>query len=553
MTPAPTPSRPAPPPAPSGHALSSSSSAQPPQTLAESTIIAMHEAEAVRAAGFGRVVAILCLLGLAGQTAYRGHPSLHLVMAGAQSILGAIAAWVWWRSRDPARYSRGVFRIFGVSAALAAVVFMHYLGVFSPVTVVVLLGLSFFAMSDDSAVVMPVASFVALSYLASALLVTGGVIPDLGLFAPRDVPPTARVAMLVMVTVTMAMQIWQARLTRRAVVEAVARSNEAARLAQMREAQLDEARENLDAAIRAGAGKGGRYTGLLAGRFRLENVVGRGAMGEVYAARSEAGERAAVKLLHIGRLEEPELVSRFLREAEVARRVTGPNLVTVLEVGNAQDGSPFLAMELLEGQDLATLLRDKTALTLPETVTLVADVARGLEVLHAAGVVHRDLKPANLFLSKGPPTTWKILDYGVSKLRESTMTEDQVVGTPGYMAPEQAESGKVDARADIFALGAVAYRALTGRRAFTGQGTPQLLYEVVYGAPVRPRELNPSLPRDVELVLAIALSKRAESRFPSAAAFATALRAASKNALDPQTRAHAEKLQRGAPWAHAAG
>lgn len=131
------------------------------------------------------------------------------------------------------------------------------------------------------------------------------------------------------------------------------------------------------------------------------------------------------------------------------------------------------------------------------------------------------------------------------------MTEDQVVGTPGYMAPEQAQSTAVDARADIFALGAVAYRAITGRRPFTGQGTPQLLYEAVYGQPVRPREILATIPRDVESVLAIALSKRAESRFPSASAFATAMRAASKNALDPQTRAHAEKVLRVAPWSRA--
>lgn len=513
----------------------------------------MHDAEATRAAGFGRAVAILCVLGLLGQTAYHGDPTLHLAMAAAQSLLGAIAAWVWWRSRDPARYSRSVFRVFGVSAGLASIVFMHYLGVFSPVTVVVVLGLSFFAMSDDAIYVLPIATFVVLAFFLSAVLVTFRVIPDKGLFVPNGVPRAASLAMAGMVSATMAMQIWQGFLTRRGTVEAITRSNEAVRLAQTREAQLEEAKENLDAAIRAGAGKGGRYTGTMAGRFRLEHIVGRGAMGEVYAARSEVGERAAVKLLHVGKLEEPALVGRFLREAEVARLVTGPNLVGVLEVGSAQDGSPFIAMELLEGQDLATLLRDRAALSLPETVTLVTDVARGLEALHEAGVIHRDLKPANLFLSQGPPTAWKILDYGVSKLRESTMTEDQVVGTPGYMAPEQAQSTPVDLRADVFALGAVAYRAITGRRPFTGAGTPQLLYEVVYGQPIRPREILATIPRDVELVLAIALAKRPESRFPSANALALAVRAAAKNALDPQTRAHAERILRAMPWSRMPG
>jgi len=160
--------------------------------------------------------------------------------------------------------------------------------------------------------------------------------------------------------------------------------------------------------------------------------------------------------------------------------------------------------------------------------------------------VHRDLKPANLFLSVGLPPCWK--NYGVSKLRESTMTEDQVVGTPGYMSPEQAQGGKVDARSGIFGLGAVTYRTLTGRRPFTGTGTPQLLYQVVYAQPVRPREIAASIPRDVELLLAIALAKRPEARFPTSTAFANSMRLAARNALDTKMRTHGERIVRAAPW-----
>ena len=521
-------------------------------TVAETTLAALHGEEAARAASFGRVAAILCVVGLFGQLGYAGDPSLRIAMAIAQAVLGSVGIWVWWRARDPARWSRGVFRVFGVTSALAAVVFMHYLGVFSPVTVVVVFGLSFFALGSDTALLMPLSLAVAVAYFVSALLITLDVVPDLGLFVLRPTPRIARIAMLTMVTATMLMQLWQSRLSRRATLQAIERSNEAARIAQTREAQLAEAKDNLDAVIRAGAGKGGRYTGSQAGRFRLEHVVGRGAMGEVYAARSEAGEQAAVKLLHLGKLEEPELVGRFLREAEVARRVRGPNLVQLLEVGNAHDGSPYIAMELLQGQDLATLLRDRPSLSLAETVTLVEDVARGLEVLHAAGVVHRDLKPANLFLAEGGAPRWKILDYGVSKLRESTMTEDQVVGTPGYMSPEQAQGGTVDGRSDLFALGAVAYRVLTGRRPFTGNGTPQLLSQVVYAQPVRPRDVAADIPRDVELVLAIALAKVPKARFPTSASFASAMRAAAQGKLDEKMRIHGDRLLRSAPWSSAA-
>jgi eukaryotic-like serine/threonine-protein kinase len=521
-------------------------------TVAETTQLALHAEEAQRAASFGRVAAILCVLGLVGQLSYTGHPTLRIAMAVAQSVLGSVGVWVWWRARDPARWSRGVFRVFGVTAGLAAIVFMHFLGVFSPVTVVVVFGLSFFALGSDRALLLPLSLAVIAAYFVSAMLVTFGVMPDLGLFVPRPTSRAAQAAMGAMVTATMIMQLIQSRLSRRATLAAIERSNEAARLARTREAQLEEAKENLDAAIRAGAGRG-RYSGTVAGRFRLEHVVGRGAMGEVYAARGDGGERAAVKLLHVGKLEEPELVGRFLREAEVARRVRGPNLVQLLEAGNAHDGSPYLAMELLEGTDLATLLRERASLTLPETVTLVEDVARGLEVLHAAGVVHRDLKPANLFLAEGEAPRWKILDYGVSKLRESTMTEDQVVGTPGYMAPEQAQGGTVDGRSDLFALGAVAYRALTGQRPFAGTGTPQLLYQVVYAQPVRPREVAADLPRDVELVLAIALAKAPKARFPTSASFASALRAAARGSLDEKMRVHAERILRAAPWSKGTG
>src|SRR5262249_15925656 len=152
--------------------------------------------------------------------------------------------------------------------------------------------------------------------------------------------------------------------------------------------------------------------------------------------------------------------------------VRGPNLVEVLETGQAPDGSPYIVMELLDGQDLGAILRDQTSLPLSEVVNLVEQVAQGLTVLHQAGVVHRDLKPQNLFRVLGRPPIWKILDYGVSKVTgEGTMTENQLVGTPGYMSPEQVEGEHVDLRADVFSLGAVAYRAITGRRPFSGTDT----------------------------------------------------------------------------------
>jgi serine/threonine-protein kinase len=181
------------------------------------------------------------------------------------------------------------------------------------------------------------------------------------------------------------------------------------------------------------------------------------------------------------------------------------------------------------------------------------EVAAGLTAAHEAGVVHRDLKPQNIFCAeqgaeKRP--AWKILDFGVSKLRDAnaTITHAAVVGTPGYMSPEQAEGRDTDHRADLFALGAVAYRALTGRPPFGGGDLPRVLFEIAYKSPVCPSELLPALPTDVDLVLAIALAKRAEDRFSSAIELARALRDASRGALDPALRARAAGLVEATPW-----
>src|SRR5262249_44281808 len=158
----------------------------------------------------------------------------------------------------------------------------------------------------------------------------------------------------------------------------------------------------------------------------------------------------------------------------------------------------------------------------------------GLEAARAAGIVHRDLKPRNLFFAEDGLTrrTWKILDFGVSKLgdAEGTQTKDMLVGTPAYMAPEQANGGQVTHRTDIYALGVIAYRILTGRPAFTGERTAETLYQVVYQMPPKPSEVS-RVPPDIDLVLAIAIAKEPAARFDSGAELADALEAAHKGKL----------------------
>jgi serine/threonine-protein kinase len=166
--------------------------------------------------------------------------------------------------------------------------------------------------------------------------------------------------------------------------------------------------------------------------------------------------------------------------------------------------------------------------------------------------VHRDVKPQNLFLAEraGGAQTWMVLDFGIARVADSsgTLTEGHVVGTPGYMSPEQALGQSGDARADLFALGAVVYRALTGSVPFTGEGMPQVLHAIAYASPIRPRELAPELPHDVERFLAIALAKRPADRFESAPQLAEAMRRAAEGKLPGSMRERAHALTAEFPW-----
>jgi serine/threonine-protein kinase len=208
-------------------------------------------------------------------------------------------------------------------------------------------------------------------------------------------------------------------------------------------------------------------------------------------------------------------------------------------------------MERLEGRTLAELLRREARLDGPTVLALCRQVGAGVDAAGAAGIVHRDLKPQNLFFCQDG--TWKILDFGVARLADTTgtLTLNEVVGTPQYMAPEQAQGKRVDGRADVYALAAIAYRCLTGRLPFHAPDTPSLLYAVVHRMPARPGALA-ELPADVDRWCAIALAKSPDVRFPSGAAQADALAAALEgrldDALDGKLRRRADALIRKHPW-----
>src|SRR5262245_1793371 len=236
-------------------------------------------------------------------------------------------------------------------------------------------------------------------------------------------------------------------------------------------------------------------------------------MGEVYRARDlRSGEPVAIKVLHPGL--PAEHIGRLAAEAEVLAALHHPAIVRHIEHGVAASGQHYLAMEWLAGEDLATRLL-RAGLTVAETISLGVRVADALGAAHARGITHRDLKPANLFLPGGELAEIKLLDFGIARLAHlprATRT-GVILGTPGYMAPEQATGHSViDARADVFALGCTLFECLTGEPAFAGEDIRALLMKILIEDVPRVSELCPAVPAALDALIARMLAKHPAAR-----------------------------------------
>jgi serine/threonine-protein kinase len=274
---------------------------------------------------------------------------------------------------------------------------------------------------------------------------------------------------------------------------------------------------------------------VIAGKYRVERVLGAGGMGVVVAARQlNLDTRVAIKFLLPGTLKNADAVARFTREAQAAVRITNEHVARVLDVGSLDNGSPYIVMEFLEGTDLATRLKHLGQLSIEEAVEDVLQACEALSEAHGLGIVHRDLKPANLFCIRRPDgLPWiKVVDFGISKFQvndpsssEVSMTQSAVVmGSPAYMSPEQMQSSRdVDARSDIWALGVVLFELITGRQPFDGESFAHVVLQVNTRPVPSVRQARPDCPEQLEQVVRGCLEKDRNNRFGDVAALAMAL------------------------------
>lgn len=254
--------------------------------------------------------------------------------------------------------------------------------------------------------------------------------------------------------------------------------------------------------------------GPIAG-YELIRILGHGGMGDVWLGQKQ-DHQAAIKILKPSSID-ADSVARFKREAEIGLSLSHPNLIEVFDHGVHTNGAPYMIMEYLSGQNLATLLK-KGPLPIALTFDVIKQMTQGLSVAHKAGLVHRDLKPHNIFI--GENNTIRVLDFGISK-KQNSMTiitdTDVIIGTPNYMAPEQAtgQHDVVNATTDVFAIGLLMYEMFSGKRAFPGKILHDVVFNVVYRFPEPLSTLVPNLPPHIYAVVDKAMSKAQEDRFQS--------------------------------------
>jgi eukaryotic-like serine/threonine-protein kinase len=483
-------------------------------TTVTSPLEALERDEILRTRRFCLVGSFIGAVGALGASMLPGDPlvmKLFLVAAGL-ALLGLL--FLFLRTRDLKQFRRPSTNVAWVVPGMCATMAVPFFGAFSPVAIVLVLGIYFTGLGRSLRLSLTLYAMCAgVQGVTGALVIAG--YRDTGLVHPTTLSTRDQIVVQALVQAILLATLITARMSRRATLFALGELEQAVRLAAHREALLLEAREELERALRPGRG---RFSEQSLGGYTLGEVLGRGAMGEVYEAQGSDGI-VAIKVLSQASLHNPNHVQRFLRELRTAASVVSPHVAKVIEVGERP--VPYLVMEKLDGQSLSEILRSKRPLGRDEAVELVHQVGLGITAAAKVGVIHRDLKPQNIFRDRG---TWKVLDFGVSRVldQSDTLTKGDVVGTPTYMAPEQARGENVDHRSDLYALAAIMYRAITGQPPYAGGEVAETLYRVVHTRPRRPSTIA-DVPEQIDLVLAIGMARDPEKRFATAGELSAAL------------------------------
>ena len=258
---------------------------------------------------------------------------------------------------------------------------------------------------------------------------------------------------------------------------------------------------------------------LLGERYRVRGFFAKGAMARIYLAEDEhTGELVAVKMLRRTLADNPEIRERFLREAQAIRQIQHEHIVKIHEVGLSGDRRPYIIMDFLYGESVGDYLEREGTMPRAMALTSLSRAAEALWAAHQKGIVHRDVKPDNIYLVGEPEAGFQVrlLDFGLSRLWRSELTQSgSVIGTPSYMAPEQACADPTDQRTDVYALGLVMYRMLVGRLPFVTNDEREMVAKQLLAQPPSPTRFNPGIDKQLALVMMTAINKRPDQRYPS--------------------------------------
>jgi serine/threonine protein kinase len=468
---------------------------------------------------------LLSMAAMASTLVMGGSALVQRVFIAGMAATAAAGVWMGWMGRTR-RMTVTKTTIAWFIVGIGACCTMLYYGLFSAPGLMVAVFVVFFAGTrDERRVVVMVYALFAVFHVALVGVLARGA-PELGTLPFSDaklVVTEVLIQLILLATLIAACAI------RRSMVGTVRDLEERARAIGHHELLLEDARRAFEASLRAAGG--GRFSHQVLGAYRLGRLLGEGAMGEVYdAIDTRTGGPAAVKLLRRGAMENRRIVQRFLTEVRIVTTLRSDHIAQVLEAPDPSASLPYIAMERLYGMDLRRYMRARRGgrMSLAEAGDLLQQIAQGIDAAHRAGVIHRDLKPSNLF--RADAGTWKVLDFGVSKVIGEHTAEHSVVGTPHFMSPEQLKGEAIDHRTDIFALGGILYYVITGKRAFDGETLAAVALQVSHHVPPRPSELVPAIPREIDEAVMTALAKDPRQRFASAAAFAEAFHAAVERA-----------------------